>query len=199
LYGKNRFGEPENFTEFEDDGSMRMAGEATVYKDLNVSTAGLTPSGAAAPDLINFVNGNLQIYAFDGGVTTERLYGSIEINHDYKEGSNVEVHIHWAPTTAAAGNVKWQLYISWANNGEDFKAPALHTVTAPAAGAWLSTYSSIAVLSGVGKTINSQFVFQIFRDPTDGADTYGADAALITVGIHYQCDTVGSRSPATKD
>jgi len=197
-YGRNRFGQPENYTQFEDDGSMLMEGAATVYKDLNVSTAGLVPSGAAAPDLVNFVNGNLLIYAFDGGNTTERLYGSIELNHDYKEGSDIELHVHWAPTTAGSGNVRWQMYYQWANNTEAFGTPVLLGVTAAASGAWVSTYSSFGTVSGSGKTINSQIVFQIFRTPTDGLDTYTGDAAMITVGVHYQTDTLGSRDRATK-
>ena len=47
-------------------------------------------------------------------------------------------------------------------------------------------------------TINSQLVIQLFRDPGDAQDTYGSDAALIALGIHYKKNTVGSRNITTK-
>jgi hypothetical protein len=41
-------------------------------------------------------------------------------------------------------------------------------------------------------------VFRLFRDPADVADTYGFDAVLLDVGLHYEKDTVGSRQVTTK-
>lgn len=189
-----------NYTEFEEDGTLHMVGNATVYKDINVSGASLVKTGANAPDIINFVNANTATYAFDGGALTEKLYGTIELAHDYYEGTDVEFHIHWAPTTANTGNVVWQIYWTWQNAGSTFSASTLATATATAAGgtAWVSKYISVATLSGTGKTINSHIVFQVFRDPSNAGDTYPDDAALIQIGIHYQSDSLGSRTTSTK-
>lgn len=200
--GQSAFGDVTggNYSEFEPDGTLRFHGQATVFKDLNLSGLTLAPAGAAAPDLINFVNANLMAPAFDGGGTVERLFGSLEMQHDYKEGTDLEFHIHWTPATGAAGDVVWKVYYSWQNANGTFTAGTL--LTAPAsptdATAWKNKYASVGVISGVGKTINSQLMLQIFRDPTDPNDTYGADAVLIQFGIHYEVDTVGSRARGTK-
>lgn len=188
-----------NYSEIEPDGILKFNGNATVWRDINLSGASLVPGGSAAPDPINFVDSNLLVYGFDGGTLTERLYGSCEMQHDYKEGSDIELHIHWTPTTADVGTVQWKVYYSWQNNAGAVFAPAtLLTPTASNSGgvAWANNYTSVATVSGAGKTINSQLVFQIFRVPTE--DTYTGDAALIQFGIHYQCDAIGSRQIGTK-
>lgn len=189
-----------NYSEFEDDGTLSFKGDATVYRDIIIPGNSLAPTGAAAPDLINFINANLQVRGFDGGATTERLFGSCEMQHDYKEGSNIEIHVHWSPTTADAGSVVWQLYYTWTNKHGTFAAPTLITFTPDAAGgtAWVHKFKSGGAISGAGKTIGSIFVFQLFRDPGATGDTYSADAALLDVGIHYECDTTGSRERTSK-
>jgi hypothetical protein len=198
--GPIRFGDFENsdYSEFEIDGTLIFHGEATVYRDLVLSGLGFTPGGAEAPDLINFIDSNLQAYAFNGMNTTERLYNMVEVNHDYEEGSNIELHIHWAPATSGSGDVKWQVYYSWANSGETFPTPTLVSAVSSADGAWENTYTHVASIDGTGKTINSQIAIQVFRDPSDAEDTYSDDVALVTFGIHYRCDTTGSRSIVTK-
>lgn len=41
-------------------------------------------------------------------------------------------------------------------------------------------------------------VDHLLRDPTVASDTYGSDAALVALGLHIECDTVGSRDTGTK-
>jgi hypothetical protein len=169
------------------------------WNDINFPGASLG-AGASAPDLeIAFGAGNVLLRTFDGNVTTEQLYAADEMLHGYVEGTDIHFHIHWMPTTAAAGNVKWQLQYSWGNVGAVMPAPTTITVTDAAAGvAWTHQLSSFPVISGTGKEIGSQFAFRFFRVPNDAADTYGADAALLSIGIHYQIDSFGSTSIAAK-
>lgn len=188
-----------NYSEIESDGTLSFHGDATVFKDISLSGLMFAPGGSAAPSLISFVNANCLTYGFNGSNTTERLYITTEMNHDYKEGSELELHVHWTPTTANTGNVKWQLYYTWQSKDGTFGTPQLLTAISSARGtAWQNTYETFGTISGVGKTINSQLVLQIFRVPTDGDDTYPDNAALVALGIHYECDTVGSRQRLSK-
>jgi hypothetical protein len=41
-------------------------------------------------------------------------------------------------------------------------------------------------------------VMRIYRTPTDAQDTYTSDAGLLTLGIHYQKDSFGSRQEFIK-
>ena len=38
----------------------------------------------------------------------------------------------------------------------------------------------------------------LFRDPSDAQDTYNSAAALLSVGLHYQVDRIGSKEIGTK-
>ncbi len=188
-----------NYSDFESDGTLKFHGGATVFKDISLSGLSFSAGGAGAPDLINFVDANCLTFGFAGANTTERLYITTEMNHDYKEGTDIEFHVHWTPTTPAIGNVKWQLYYTWQSVNGTYTAPQLLTAISPARGtAWQNTYLSLGTISGAGKTINTQLVLQLFRVPSDAEDTYGADAALLALGIHYECDTVGSRARTSK-
>ena len=97
------------------------------YEDVFASATSLG-TGASAPDLVT-VNSAILAYSFDGRTTLEQLYGAIEMPHWYKEGSDIEFHVHWMPTTSAAtANVKWQLEYTWANKDTIF--PASTTISA---------------------------------------------------------------------
>lgn len=176
-----------------------MRADLTRWNDINFPGANLG-AGASAPDLVTlFGAGNVLGRAFDGNATTEQLYSSDELLHGYVEGSNIYFHIHWMPTTAEAGNVKWQLEYSWVNAGAVAAAPTTISATVAAAGAaWTHQMTTFTAINGEGKKIGSQFAFRLFRNPSDAADTYEADAALLSCGIHYQVDATGSREVGTK-
>lgn len=194
-----RHGSLYNYSEFESDGTLVFNGDAVVWNDINFPGMDLGV-GVTPPDMIEFYGGGgIFGRAFDGSANTEQLFGEGELLHGYKEGTDISFHIHWMPTTADAGNVKWQLTYNWLNDTATGGAPTTISVTSAAGGtAWKHHKTNFADISGLGKTIGSQFHFRLFRDPTDGADTYAHDAGVLSVGIHYEIDTVGSRLVTTK-
>ena len=108
-------------------------------------------------------------------------------------------HVHWMPTDADAGNVKWQLEYSWQNADGTFAAPTtISIVDATDTTAWKHHIAVFPVIGGSGINVNNAIVFRLFRDPGDGDDTYGSDAALIQIGIHYEANTMGSRQLTSK-
>jgi hypothetical protein len=169
------------------------------WNDINLPAAGLG-QGASAPDLEAFLGtGSLKLLAFDGNATTEQVYGSSEILHDWKQGTDIEFHIHWSPTTNDTGNVKWQLEYSWCNINGTFDNPTTTSVVVAAGGtAWVHKVTAFPAISATGKNIGSALVFRFFRNPTDAADTYTKDATLIQLGIHYQIDSIGSKEKYSK-
>jgi hypothetical protein len=148
----------------------------------------------------------LDCYGFAGtGTKVNELSTSFELTHDYKEESDLSVHIHWAGTTSGAGNVKWYFdYTILDATGNE--APALTTVSGVAANPGLGangrpimkiTPTSINI-PGTGLKIGSVLILTVRRDPTDVADTYTGIALALSIGIHYQVDSLGSRHIATK-
>lgn len=192
-----------NYTSFESNGTMVANGDATTWDDIFITGDSLG-TGASAPDVISTI-GSLRAFAFDGGTTTEQLYTSVEIPHDYKEGTALKLHLHWMPAVAGAGTtgVVWQCEYAIKAVGAAFTTSAtiVKRCVVPTT-QWQHDLCAFADIAGTGLTIGSIMFVRIFRDPTynvDGVtDDYPEDAALLSIGIHYQQDTLGSRDVTTK-
>lgn len=174
--------------------SQRVKLNPTVYDDINIPAHSLT-LGAAAPDSITlFGAGGIKGLGFNGNATTESVHGSTELIHRYAEGTDINPHIHWMPTTTGAGQVKWQLEYSWQNEEGVFPSPTtVFGITTTAGVAWTLQHTDFPAMDGTGKEIGAAMAFRLFRDPTDN-DDYAADAALVHLGVHYEVDTMGSES-----
>lgn len=185
-----------DYSEFEPDGFLLSVGGALAWKDLDIGGVELG-AGASAPDLVAIAGGTILLRAFDGGVTTEQLFGCKELDHDYAEGTNLYPHVHWAPTTAAAGNVKWQLTCSIGVAGAAMGVGNTIEIVDTAPGvAWQPKMATFPAINGAALHIGNQIAFRLFRDPN--ADTYGADAVLLTFGFHIQVNSLGSRNISSK-
>jgi hypothetical protein len=197
--GFTKIGDASNYTTIEADGTVEFNGDATVWDDLRIPGSSVQ-KGASAPDLGTFLgSGNLLVNRFDGNATTEQIYFTAQLPHSYKQGSDIYPHIHWTPTDGNAGNVKWQLEYSWQNINGTFSGTTTLTVTdSTDSTAWKHLLAPFSAITGTSKTISSMLVCRLFRDPSDGDDTYGSDAALLEIDFHFEIDTVGSRQALSK-
>lgn len=192
-----KFGDGTNQTAFEADGTMVAEGTATVWNDIFIDGLSVT-GGATDPPIFAAFIGTVYANRFDNGATMSS-HGSFELQHDYKEGTDLAFHIHWSPTTTNVGDVVWGIEYTIVNRNGVF--PATTTVTAAlAAGGVANAHNSqnIAVLSGAGITIGAVMRFRIFRSGAAATDTFTGEAFLHRIGIHYECDTLGSRGVTAK-
>lgn len=199
---QTRFGDVNggNYDEFDEDGFLQFYGDGRAWIDYNFDGASLA-RGATAPDLIAWDTSDILVSAFDGANTLERLSKVVELNHDWAEATVIKPHVHWAPTTADAGSVEW--FLQWfAVLGTVNTGIATVAVLQAASGvAWAEQragFPDITVLAG--HLIGTQMGFSLYRDPGAGNpdDDYGADAALLTVGLHVRVNTLGSREVFVK-
>lgn len=194
----NKFGSATDYVQIDNNGELSLNGNATVFKDLNVSGSALG-TGPSAPTKVALNSTNIRGYSFNGTAITDELHGSFEIPHEYKEGSAIYPHLHWRTTTANAGNVKWQLEYSWLAAESIITGSTTISAIDPATGiAWQEIISTFPAISGTGKLIQGKFEFRLFRDPTDIADTYADGAYLCDIGFHYEVDAIGSKQITTK-
>lgn len=190
-----------NYLEVEQGtGVIRVNGNGRTWKDTFISAYALPNTGATAPSLDSlFGSGSIKGLGFTGaGTQVNEVSGSFEMNHDWAEGSDISFHIHWMPSDANAGNVKWQLEYTIKNPNGTFSAPIIIAVVQAGGIAWRHQLISFSNISMTGLTIGSVIMFRLFRDPADAQDTYGSHAILMQVGLHYLCDTEGSRQMITK-
>jgi hypothetical protein len=186
-----------DYSEFEADGTLKFNGAATVWNDIIMPAANLRP-GSSAPTF-SVIRDGLFGYRFDAG-TARELHGAAEIPHDYKEGSDLVVHVHWEPTTTNTGDIVWGFEYSIADPHATFPASTTATMTPAAASGTIGEHelNNIVTIDGTGITIGAIIIFRVYRQ-NGGTDTFTGNAFLHSVGVHYESDTAGSRAITTKD
>jgi hypothetical protein len=164
-------------------------------EDLRFPAQGINPPGAPSdPDRDN-TDGTL---LFDAG-RTEIVAGVAQLPHAWKEGDDIEPHVHWCPTTTDTGDVLWRLTYSIADVGEVFPASSAKFRWGAAPGtAETHVLSSFGDVTMTGKTISTIMKWTLSRIGGDAVDTYPADARLLEFDIHYQVDRPGSRQRYVK-
>lgn len=180
-----------------------------VWKDINLGAALLDPIPAFAPSSDTFddeTGTDTGIYTLSFGIG-DRVSGSFEIQHDYKEGSDISFHLHWQGKAAPTGtdNVKWQLTYTISRDGQTLDAATvIVTPDTPISTQYIVTRSTFPNISGSTGGNNGgpiqiadQFVFTLERIAATG-DAYAGGALIATLGLHYQVDTLGSRTIGAK-
>lgn len=182
------------------DGSD-MELEQGYWEDLRFPATAMNPSGAPGAMSADADNGWLTA----GATGTSVAYAIVQLPHAWLEGSSLYPHVHWCKTTSASGAVVWEMAYRWAPIGATMDA-AFTAVTASAVAAGTPDtntanrhlLTSFGELTAVGRRISDMLIVRISRLGSDGADTYGAAAALLEFDIHYRSDRLGSRTELVK-
>ena len=174
--------------------------EVPVWNDANVGGMALR-AGATTPPVTQWLDNlgaSTGIYSL-GMAALDEVNGAIEIPHDYKKGSDLYFHVHWGSNAAPSDTdyVKWTLTYSVTRGGATFPpATPIHKETAHDT-QYEVMLSDFDAISGTNFKIGDQFNFNLKRVVADGA-AYAGVAILMTVGLHYQTDTLGSRQIEAK-
>ena len=171
-----------------------------VYDDLYIGFTGAKQPSANIPTWSAF-DTNLKAYQF---ALNDYLYiNSSEMMHGYKEGTDVEIHIHWVSngTDVDDRKVKWEVIYDWADMNEAFTGETISSAetTIPNATNVDKThyYTSIVTVSGAGFKIGAMGLARVRRIASTGTEPTG-DPFGLQVGLHYQIDTMGSRQQLIK-
>lgn len=197
-----------NYSEFESDGTLVFKGNATVYEDLQFKISNAKVPAANAPTWATF-KGNLSEFTF--AVNDYVDFGAEEIPHKYLEGSNLEIHVHFATNGLDVNDrtIKWQVEYSIQN---DAYANGIGVVwsdetivsgelTIPAnTPDRTGCYKSIGIIDGSilsGLKFGALIKLQLKRIASSGTEPT-SDPFATQVGIHHQLDTLGSRTTIGK-
>ena len=200
--GDSSAGAPTNYTEFEPTGFIEFKGSAVAYKDINIAGVLLNLPAVSAPGKDTFVDStgtNTTIYTYAFAID-EYVSGGFELQHDYKEGTDLVFHVHWQGIAAPSGtdNVQWRLTYIVSRGGVTLAAAT--TIDSPdtAIDTRYRCYrTDFGAITGTNFTIGDQIMFNLYRVAATG-DAYLGEALIQTAGIHYQCDSIGSRAITTK-
>jgi len=203
----DRFGRlPDNYATFEDDGTLVFAGDATTYDDLPPTPITAAKLGATAPTLATFV-GNIQQYTFDA--SNDYVIGATELTHKYTEGTDLDIHVHWATngTDGTDRGVKLQLEYVVSNAkgvapfdelfpGSSTNVSAETTIPA-STGDRAKIISDLGVLSDADLKIGAYICWRFERITAVGTAPSN-DPFVLAVGFHMNQDTTGSREEYAK-
>ena len=165
-----------------------------VWDDMRVP-ANTAIAGSNPPTLSVFV-GTVRAWHFSATVV-ESLHFEAQISHRYKEGTDIQPHIHWSPTSAAAGTVSWGLEYTVATPTVQFPTTSTLSVAAVSGGtARLHQVDGLGTISMAGNKISTMIVGRVYRNAP--ADTYPDLAVLHEIDFHFQVDTPGSKQPFLK-
>jgi hypothetical protein len=193
-----KIGSGANYTSFEPDGTIVLNGSATVWNDAFVDGLSLV-GGATDPPVFAAFMGTVFGRRFDDAKVSS-AHGTLEVPHDYKEGTAIDVHIHWSPTTTNTGNCQWGFEYTIANINGTFGATTTPTPVVQAGSGVIAKHQmlDIAQISGTGRKISDVICFRIFRDGNALPDSFTGNAFLHRIALHYECDTLGSRQETIK-
>jgi|GEM_PF-1477719 len=192
------------------DGTVSLNGTATCWNDFLINPSTARNSGSTVPGWEVFVATDISTWMFSD-TRDEAIAFSVQLPHDFKEGSTIYPHIHWAPMSAAGlTRPTWIMEYQWVNLGDAFTATTgtsaigylLYNDGASPSVELSLRQSTLTPLGsgivGTDKTISSILMCRLYRSGNHGNDNLQADAALLSIDFHYEIDGFGSSTPFTK-
>jgi len=194
-----RIGNPTggNYLLVEADGTIQFVGDATVWEDLRFPVTAIDPAGTAAPPSRNTTTGLLEFSAKAVNIIAIQA----QIPHAWKLGSAISPHIHWAPSNTDTGDVRWDLAYKIVPIGSVIPASWTNdTIWIAGSGTadehMLSEFKDIDMSAVTG--VSCMLLIKLSRNGSAAGDTFTGVAQLLEFDIHYQIDTIGSRSEYLK-
>lgn len=167
----------------------------TVWDDVRINATQFKTDVSSKPDF-DFTD---VAYAFDAG-SNETAYITAQMPHNWKEGSTIKPVVYWV--ASASGVVVWRLEYRWTNPGELVSSGFTATTSSTPVSVWSSgdllNSTLFTDIAGTGKTLSSILQLKLVRLANDPADTYGTDALVLSFGLHYEVDSIGSTGEFTK-
>lgn len=148
--------------------------------------------GGTAPTLSAFNSGPSVLFFDDN--QDDYVYFTVQLNHNYLEGSTIEPHIHIAQTAAdTAKESVWQLIYQW-GNVDAVPAGATLLVTNTISGTqWKHQLVEFPAITGAGKTVSSILICQLKRLANSAtADNATQGMAFLGFDVHYRIGQLGS-------
>ena len=124
----------------------------------------------------------------------------MQLSHRYKLNTDVEFHVHNTVLGNNAGNVRWQLKVSYADIAGSFNNTATFLYTQVVAANSLDDHLLADISGAVANFagVSGFMLCNLTRLGADVLDTYTGATVLVGLDAHIEIDTMGSRTETTK-
>jgi len=170
------------------------------WNDIYIPLAGAKTPAVNTPTWTTFL-ANLNSYTF--ALNDYADLSTAEILHGYSEGTDIGIHLHLVTNglnNATERKAKYTIYYSIGDMDEVMSAQASltaeATITANLADK-THLFLDMGDITGTGFKIGSIIKMRVTRVAGTGTEP-ASNPFVEMVGIHYQCNTVGSESELTK-
>jgi len=192
-----------NYLEIEPDGTLEMHGTATVWRDEFGDLTRLKTVGThiTADDTEGTI-----VFATNCVASTDFMYTNIQFNHDRLLGSKVHPHLHWFQ--AENNKPHWLLSYRWQKNGSAKTTAGTNYKLDTSAFTYTSgtlvqiSYNTAGITPPAGDDISNILQIRLTRDTTStvyvGADPYTTAVHALSLDVHIETDTLGSRTEYSK-
>lgn len=148
-------------------------------------------AGANVPTWGTFRDG-LSAYEFSANSMNE-IWVTFHVKHDYKEGTNVYPHMHWAADTTSTGVVRWGFEYSVQKGHDQGAFPSTTTVYVETNIATNKQYQHMISEVSDGDAFDaleadSLILMRIFRDGGHANDTFPDGVFGFTADVHFRGD-----------
>jgi hypothetical protein len=190
-----------------------------VYDDYRVPLVGVQAGGLKPPTWTQIADdgsGSVGVYGWSFAdqaleANEEQLFFAAELPHGYKEGTDIDAHVHWSTAAGGAANEfpRWALEYFWVNIDGTYTTTTIIRSDATSAGTATTSgdgtiaadkhyMTDIGTISGTSKTISSLLMCRVFRNSSDGTDDLAQPIFGHVMDFHHEIDTMGSRAEAAK-
>lgn len=151
--------------------------------------------------VLNVFRGNVKAYNFTDGQMTEAT-ASFHIDHDYKPGTALYPHVHWATTSTATGVVRWGIEWTYAKgHGQMAFGPTTTVYVEQSADGtaykhYVAEVSDANAIPGTNIETDGIVLCRFFRDGDHVNDTLADDVFVFCVDLHYQCSQYATPNKA---
>lgn len=170
------------------------------WADLRVPLASAGQNPTTNPDFETYI-GNTMAYHFDDTNANERSEIEAQLPHDYKEGTDIEIHGHVSSGgNSNSGNVEMQVECTeFANfdGGVHANTTIYNGVQALDGTLYQNFEVELGTMSGTGVRISAQAICSVNRNTSVSGDITG-DIPFISVDFHHLIDTPGSKTETSK-
>jgi hypothetical protein len=171
--------------------------------------------GASTPSWAAYAGTTIFQYQFSNA-TTQEIWVNFHMQHDYKPGSDLYLHIHWSQTTVDSGGTagvpgqaKWYFDVLYAKGHQQaaFSNSVITTSITQTASGTVRTHMigevqlsasspSAAQLDSDNLEVDGVIMVRAYRNPGDADDTLNVTPFVHYVDIHYQTDRVNTINKA---
>jgi hypothetical protein len=187
-------------TSAEGDANMRELNTRTASGWNDLVQDVLVRTGANSPSPTVFIGG-ITAYEF-AAATMNECFVNFHMRHDYIAGTMVYPHVHWSHIVDSTGVVRWGFEYTLARRNDStgtvtFASPTTlyieHNVTAGTQYQHFVNEGADGLgIAGTDLQEDALIICRVFRDATHANDTYPDPIHLLTVDIHYECNTLST-------